>query len=148
MTALACDHGGYELMKDVKSYLESIGHEYKDFGTFSSEYCDYPLIAIPAANAIVNGICENGIFICGTGIGMSIVANKIPGIRAALCTNCYMAEMSRNHNNANVIVLGGRVIDPGLAVDMVKLFLGTAFSDKEKHHRRVAMIDEIEKGRE
>jgi len=147
MIALACDHGGYELMKDVKAYLDSTGHEYKDFGTFSPESCDYPVVVAPAANAIVSGECDKGIFICGTGIGMSIAVNKTPGILAGLCTDRYMAEMTRSHNNANVLVLGGRVTESVLAVEIVELFLTTPFSDKEKHHRRVAMLEEMDKKR-
>jgi len=144
MIALVCDHGGFDLMKVIKEYLDLAGQEYKDFGTYTSDYCDYPTVAAPAASAVASGICDKGIFICGTGIGMSILANKTRGIRAALCTNCYMAEMSRNHNNANVLVLGGRVVDDDTAVEMVKVFLCTAFSDKEKHHRRVGMLNELD----
>jgi len=142
--ALVCDHGGFDLMKIIKEYFESAGLEYKDFGTFTPDYCDYPTVATPAASAIANGACDNGIFVCGTGIGMSILANKTYGIRAALCTNRYMAEMSRNHNNANVLVLGGRVVDADTALEMVKAFLSTAFSDKEKHHRRVDMLNDLD----
>jgi len=131
-------------MKSIKEYLDLAGQEYRDFGTYTPDYCDYPTVGAPAANAIADGVCDNGIFVCGTGIGMSIMANKTCGIRAALCTNCYMAEMSRNHNNANVLVLGGRVVDADLAVEMVKVFLSTPFSDKEKHHRRVEMLDELD----
>jgi len=131
-------------MKEVICFLETEGYEYKNFGTYSPDYCDYPLIAIPAASAITGGICDKGIFICGTGIGMSIAANKTHGIRAALCTTRYMAEMSRNHNNANVLVLGERVIDSETAIDLVKAFLSTSFSDKEKHHRRVIMLEELD----
>jgi len=145
MISLACDHGGFELMMDIKKHLDSIGQEYKDFGTFTPESCDYPVIAAPAAHAIVSGICERGIFICGTGIGMSIAANKTPGIRAALCTNNYMAEKARSHNNANVLVLGGRVVESDPAITIVDTFLCTAFSDEEKHHRRVAMLNELDK---
>ena len=144
MIALACDHGGFELMKSVKAYLESAGKEYKDFGTFSKESCDYPAIAAPAAKAVVDGNCDKGIFICGTGIGMSIAANKTPSIRAALCTTGYMAEMARSHNDANVLVLGGRVIDSDSAAEIVKIFLGTKFSNKEKHRRRIAMLTELD----
>jgi len=144
MIALGCDHGGFELMKDIKSYLESAGYEYKDFGTFSPKSCDYPKIAAPATNAITEGLCDKGILICGTGIGMSMAANKTPGIRAALCTCSYMAEMTRSHNDANVLVLGGRVIDADLAVEIVKTFLGTAFSKKEKHRRRITMLNELD----
>ena len=147
MIALVCDHGGFELMKVIKEYLDSAGLEYKDFGTYSPDHCDYPTVAAPAASAIANGVCDNGIFICGTGIGMSIFANKTGGIRAALCTTCYMAEMSRNHNNANVLVLGGRVIDADIAIEMVKVFLCTPFSDKEKHHRRVDMLNDLDTNR-
>jgi len=131
-------------MKVVREYLDLAGLDYKDFGTFTHDYCDYPTVAAPAASAVADGVCDKGIFICGTGIGMSIFANKTQGIRAALCTTCYMAEMSRNHNDANVLVLGGRVIDNDTAVEMVKLFLSTSFSDKEKHHRRVEMLKELD----
>jgi len=144
MIALVCDHGGFDLMKVVREYLETSGLEFKDFGTFTTDYCDYPTVAAPAANAVASGVCDKGIFICGTGIGMSILANKTCGIRAALCTNRYMAEMSRNHNNANVLVLGGRVVDSDTAIEMVKGFLSTAFSDKEKHHRRVKMLEDLD----
>jgi len=147
MIALACDHGGFELMKNVKKHLESTGCEYKDFGTFSPKNCDYPVILAPAADAVVNGICDKGIFICGTGIGMSMAANKTPGIRAALCTNIYMAEMTRAHNDANTLVLGGRVIDADLAVEIVKVFLSAPFSNKEKHRRRVAMLNKLDDAR-
>ena len=147
MIALACDHGGYNLMKAVIDYLDAEGYEYKNFGAHSPEYCDYPLIAIPAASAITGGICDRGIFICGTGIGMSIAANKTHGIRAALCTTRYMAEMSRNHNNANVLILGERVIDPETAISLVEAFLCTSFSDKEKHRRRVLMLEELDEKR-
>jgi len=147
MIALACDHGGFELMKSIKKHLESTGREFKDFGTFSPESCDYPVITAPAAKEVAGGLCESGIFICGTGIGMSIAANKMPGIRAALCTNCYMAEMTRSHNDANVLVMGGRVIESDLAVKIVDIFLTTPFSDEEKHRRRVAMLDDLDSKR-
>jgi len=145
MIALACDHGGFELMEGVRSFLSSAGYEIKDFGAFSSESCDYPVIMAPAAKAITDGVCDKGIFICGTGIGMSMAANKTPGIRAALCTNRYMAEMTRSHNDANVLVLGGRVTGIETGIEIVKTFLDTAFSDKEKHHRRVAMLNNMDK---
>ena len=148
MIALACDHGGFELMKVVKAYLESGGYAYKDFGTFSPESCDYPAIAAPAARAIVNGDCDKGIFICGTGIGISMVANKISGIRAAVCTNSYMAKMTRSHNDANVLALGGRVIDNDLVIEIVESFLCTAFSGEEKHLRRIAMISNLDEKRD
>ena len=145
MIALSCDHGGFELMKDVRAYLESTGSEYKDFGTFTSESCDYPTMGIIAADAIVNGVCDKGIVICGTGIGISIAANKTPGIRAALCTNSFMAEMARLHNDANVLALGRRVVDADTAIEIVKVFLETNFSDEERHNRRVAMLNDLDK---
>ena len=144
MIALACDHGGFELMKGIKAYLDSAGYEYKDFGTYSPESCDYPVVMAPAAQAVASGACDNGIFICGTGIGMSIAANKTFGIRAGLCTSCYMAEMTRSHNDANVLVLGGRIMDVDLAIEITKVFLTTDFSDKASHHRRVAMLSNMD----
>ena len=145
MIALACDQGGFELMKSVKNYLDSAGYKYKDFGTFTPESCDYPAMAITASEAIVSGVCSKGIVICGTGIGVSIAANKIPGIRAAVCTSCFMAEMARCHNDANVLALGGRVIDTDLAIEMVKTFLDTEFSTEERHRRRVDMLIDLDK---
>ena len=146
MIALACDHGGFELMKKVKEYLDSIDLEYKDFGTYSTESCDYPTFAVPAAKAVAQGMCAKGIFICTTGIGISITANKIPGIRAAVCTNCYMAEMTRKHNDANVLALGSHVVDDDLAIKIVNTFLSTDFSGEEKHKRRIKMLSELDKG--
>ena len=145
MIALSCDHGGFELMKEVRKYLESAGFEYKDFGTFTPESCDYPIMGDIAADAIANGVCDKGILICGTGIGISIAANKTPGIRAAVCTNCFMAEMARYHNNANVLALGGRVVDAKTAIEIVKTFLATDFSSDERHHRRVEMLIDFDK---
>ena len=144
MIALACDHGGFELMGHVKAYLESGKYVYKDFGAFSPESCDYPVAAAEAARAIADKVCDKGIFICGTGIGISIAANKIPGIRAALCTNIYMAEMARSHNDANVLALGGRVIEAEPAIGIVKVFLRTPFSSEKKHRRRVAMLSDLD----
>ena len=140
MIALACDHGGFALMQEVKEYLGSKNLEYKDFGTYTPESCDYPQIAALAACSITDGECENGIFICGTGIGMSIAANRVRGIRAALCTDCYMAEMTRMHNDANVLVLGGRITGAGLALKIAEVFLNTGF-DGGRHARRIAMLD-------
>ena len=145
MLALACDHGGYELMREVKAFLDGMNIEYKDFGTYTPESCDYPGIASRAARAIANGECERGVFICGTGVGMSIAANKIPGIRAALCADCFTAEMTRRHNDANVLALGGRVTGTGLALKIVDIFLNTVFEGGGRHSHRIAMLDEIEK---
>ena len=143
MIALACDHGGFELMKEVKAYLDESGHEYKDFGTYSAVSCDYPEVAVRAAGAISQGECDKGIFICGTGVGMAIVANKVPGIRAAPCGDCYTAEMVRRHNDANVLTLGARVMGSGLALMIVDLFLNTGF-DGGRHGRRVDMIKALD----
>jgi len=143
LIALACDHGGFELMQQVKAHLDENGFEYKDFGTFSEESCDYPEYAIAASQSIKNGECDLGILICGTGIGMAITANKVPGIRAATCTDTYSAQMSRQHNNANVLTLGARVTGLGLALMIVDRFLGTEF-EGGRHARRVDMIIALE----
>jgi len=146
MIALACDHGGFDLMQEVKSYLTKRGLTYKDFGTHCSDSCDYPSIAIPAARAIASGECERGIFICGTGIGISIAANKISGIRAAVCSDCFSAEMTRLHNDANVIAIGARVTGAGLALKIIEQFLDTKFEGGERHMRRIEMLKELEGG--
>jgi len=145
MIALACDHGGFDLMREVKTFLDDGGFLYKEFGTFSVKSCDYPDFAVPAARSIIGGECERGIFICGTGIGMSMAANKIQGIRAALCTDCFMAEMTRRHNDANVLVLGGRVTGSGLACKIVDVFLNTGFEGEGRHSRRVEKLHELDK---
>ena len=134
-------------MREVKAYLDACGLEYMDFGTFSAESCDYPDMAILASPAVTSGECDKGIFICGTGVGMSMTANKIPGIRAALCTDCYMAEMTRLHNDANVLVLGGRVTGPGHAVKIVETFLNTAFESGGRHSHRVGIINSLDERR-
>lgn len=133
-------------MQEVKSYLAERGLAYKDFGTNSLDSCDYPVIAIPAARAISSGECERGIFICGTGIGISIVANKTPGVRAAVCSDCFSAEMTRLHNDSNVIAIGARVVGAGLALKIIERFLDTAFEGGDRHNRRIAMITELEDG--
>ena len=142
MIALGCDHGGYELMQEVKAYLDSKGLEYKDFGCSSTEAVDYPVYARKVGNAILEGTCDKGILICGTGIGISIAANKMPGIRAALCTDCFCAEATRLHNDANVLAMGGRVVGPGLAVKIVDTFLHTEFSHDERHQRRIDLMED------
>ncbi len=141
MIALGCDHGGFELMQEVKKYLDEKKLEYKDFGCYGTESVDYPDYAKKASHAIVCGECDKGILICGTGIGVSITANRIPGIRAALCTDCYCAELTRLHNDANVLAMGGRVVGFGLAVKIVDTFLNTPFSDEERHKRRIGKIE-------
>ena len=142
MIALGCDHGGYELMQEVIKYLEENGLEYKNYGTYSTDSCDYPDYAKKVAEAILAGECEKGILICGTGIGISITANKFKGIRAALCSDCFSAEATRLHNNANILAMGGRVVGPGLAVKIVDTFLNTPFSEEERHIRRIKQIEE------
>lgn len=142
MIALGCDHGGFPLMKEVIKYLESEGLEYINFGTYSEESCDYPFFAKAVANAVVTGECENGILICGTGIGISITANKFKGIRAALCHDCFSAKATREHNNANILAMGARVVGAGLAIEIVKNFLETPFSNDERHIRRIKMIED------
>lgn len=142
MIGLGCDHGGLELKKVVMDYLDSQNIEYKDFGTYISESCDYPVYGKAVANAIVKGECDKGIIICGTGIGISIAANKIKGIRAALCHDVFSAKATREHNNANILAMGARVIGPGLAIEIVKAFLETEFSNDERHIRRISMIEE------
>lgn len=141
MIALGCDHGGFDLMQKVKAHLEEKGLEYKDFGTYSTESCDYPIYAKAAAKAVASGECERGILICGTGIGISIAANKVKGIRAALCSDCFSAEMTRRHNNANMLAMGARVLGEGLALKIVDTFLETEF-DGGRHARRVDMIED------
>ena len=142
MIAIGSDHGGYQLKQAVMKHLEKRGIEYRDFGCFSETSCDYPDYAKPVANAVVKGECEFGILICGTGIGISITANKIKGVRAALCTDCFCAEATRLHNNANILALGGRVVGEGLALKIVDTFLDTPFSNEERHIRRINKIED------
>ena len=143
MLALGCDHGGFPLMKEVKKYLDEQGIAYQDFGTCSEESCDYPVYAGKVAKAILSGECEKGILICGTGIGITIAANRFPGIRAANCTNAFMAQATREHNDANILGLGARVIGVGTALKIVETFLNTPFSEGERHVRRIAMIEDL-----
>lgn len=140
MIAIGCDHGGYGLKLEIIKYLEKNGLEYQDFGC-DGEAVDYPIIAKKVGQAIIDGKCEKGILICGTGIGISIAANKMKGIRCALCSDCFSAEATRLHNDTNIIALGGRVVGPELAVKMVDIFLNTPFSEDERHIRRVGMIE-------
>ena len=142
MIALGCDQGGYELMQEVKKHLEARGLEYKDFGTYSSSSVDYPIYGKLVAHAVADGECEKGILICGTGIGISITANKVKGIRAALCHDVFSAEATRLHNDANILAMGGRIVGPGLALMIVDKFLDTPFSNEERHARRIGMMEE------
>ena len=141
MIALGCDHGGFALMKEVIAYLEKNNIEYKNFGCYDESSVDYPVYAKAVAHAVADGECDKGILICGTGIGISIAANKVKGIRCALCTDCFSAEATRQHNDANILAMGGRVVGPGLAVKIVDTFLNTPFSNDERHIRRISMIE-------
>ena len=143
--AIGADHGGVELKAEVEKYLESQGHEYRDFGAFSTAAVDYPDIAIQVAEAVKNGEADRGILLCGTGIGMSIAANKVPGIRCALLSDVYSAKCTRDHNDANVMAMGARVIGPGLALEIVDVYLNKDFSNGERHVNRLKKIAEIEK---
>ena len=140
--AIASDHAGYELKSKIKSYLEQQSIPVDDFGTFKSDSVDYPDYGILAAKAVAQDKADKGILICGSGIGMSIVANKVNGIRAALCVTEEMAEMSRRHNNANVLVLGGRMIDHQIALKLVDVWLNTPF-DGGRHFKRVNKIHQL-----
>jgi len=142
MIAIGCDHGGFELKQEVMKYLEDKGLEYKDYGTYDSASTDYPIYARKVAHAVLNGEAEKGILICGTGIGMSVTANRFKGIRCALCGDCFTAEATRQHNDANILAMGARVTGPGLALKIVETFLNTPFSNAERHVRRIHLIDE------
>ncbi|HHW45475.1 MAG TPA: ribose 5-phosphate isomerase B [Clostridiales bacterium] len=143
MIAIGCDHGGFDLKCAIVEHLKEKGVEFKDFGIFENTSVDYPDIAKKVADSILSGECERGILVCGTGIGMSIAANKIKGIRAAACSEVYSAEYCRLHNDANILCLGGRVIGPGTAVKMVDVFLKTEF-EGGRHSRRVGKIASFE----
>ncbi len=145
MVALGADHGGYRLKEAVKRYLDEQHIPYKDFGTFSEDSVDYGPIAAKAAHYVADGKAECGILCCGTGIGISMAANKVKGIRAAVVTNDFCAEMTRRHNDANILCMGGRVIDEETAVRLAKIFLETPF-DGGRHTARIAHITQIENG--
>lgn len=139
--AIGSDHGGFELKAKIAEYLKSKGIKIKDFGTFKNESCDYPVFAKEVALEVANGSFNKGILICGTGIGVSIVANKVKGIRAALCFDTFCAKMSREHNNANILCLGQRVLSQDLALEIVDIWLKTDF-EGGRHQRRVDLIEE------
>ncbi len=143
MIALANDHSGIALKEEIKKLLDKRGLAYKDFGTNTEASVDYPIYGEAVAKAVVSGECERGIIICGTGIGISIAANKVRGARAALCTDCFMAEMTRRHNDANILALGARVLGHGLALKIVETFLDTEF-EGGRHERRIDIISAIE----
>jgi ribose 5-phosphate isomerase B len=141
--ALGSDHGGFELKEAIKNYLKERGIEYIDFGTDSTDSVDYPEFAEKVSKAVISGDGTKGILCCGTGIGISIAANKIPGIRCAVVSDTYSAQMSREHNNANVLALGGRVVGVGLALHIVEVWLNTEFSGG-RHQNRINLITDIE----
>ena len=143
MIAIACDHGGYALKEAVKAHLDELGLAWRDFGTNSTDSCDYPDYAAPAARAVGSGECDRGIVICTTGIGVSIVANKIPGVRCALCSDPLSAEMTRRHNDTNMLAMGAGMIGQNLALKIVDTWLGTAF-EGGRHQRRVDKITALE----
>ncbi len=143
MIAIGSDHGGYLLKEEIKKHLEEKGYEFKDFGTDSTASCDYPIYAEKVCNAIQSGECEKGILVCGTGIGMSMCANKCKGIRAAVCGDHFSAEFTRKHNNANVLCLGARVTGSGVAMQLVDIFLTTEF-EGGRHEKRIEMMMELE----
>lgn len=139
---IASDHAGFFLKEKIKDFLQKEGHEVLDMGTYSSVSVDYPEYGFKAVEKLLKGEAERGILICGTGIGMSIIANRFPGIRAALCHEPFSAQMARRHNNANVLVLGGRLIGDGMAVEIVRVFLTTEF-EAGRHERRILLINEL-----
>ena len=141
-TAIGSDHGGFALKQQLMEHLKKEGYELVDFGCYTEQSCDYPDIAHALAKAVAAGECEKGILICGTGIGMCMAANKEPGIRAALCGDVYSAKLTREHNDANVLTMGARVVGPGLAELIVDTFLSTPFSNDERHIRRIAKIEQ------
>ena len=143
MLAIGSDHGGFELKKAVMKHLAERGVEYRDYGTFSAESCDYPDFGEAVGRAVASGECERGIVICGTGIGISIAANKVRGVRCALCGDCYSAQLCREHNDANVLALGARVLGEGLALKIVDTYLDSSFQGG-RHARRVAKIMALE----
>ena len=144
--AIASDHGGYALRQHLKALLEGTGQELVDMGCPSEDSVDYPPYAFRVADAVSRGEADLGILICGTGIGMSLCATRVPGVRAAVVGDTYSARMSREHNDANVLCLGGRTLGPDLAAEIVRVWLATPFSGGERHQRRLAMVAQREGG--
>lgn len=140
MIALACDHAGLSLKESIKAHLDEQKIPYEDFGTYTNDSVDYPVFAQTACKAVKSGKCEYALLFCGTGIGMSMAANKMHGIRAAVCADSFSVRATRQHNNANVLCLGERVIGPGLAADLVDIFLNTPF-EGGRHERRVELLE-------
>ena len=145
MIAIGCDHGGLDIKNAVISYFEDHAIQYIDYGCYTSDSVDYPVYAYEVSKAVSQGKAHFGIICCGTGIGVSMVANKVKGIRAAVCTNAFCTEMTRRHNDANILCMGGRVIDKETAVQLTEIFIHTPF-DGDRHTKRVQMITDIENG--
>ena len=141
--ALAADHGGYELKEAIRKHLDEFGVAYKDFGSYTGEACDYPDMAEAACRAVVAGECDKALLFCGTGVGISMSANKIRGIRACCCSDAFSAEYTRRHNDANALCMGGRVVGPGLGIYLVDLFLNTPF-EGGRHQRRIDKMMALE----
>ena len=144
MIGIGSDHGGFDLKQSVISYLKEQGIEYKDFGCMDKSSCDYPVYGRAVAEAVAGGECDKGIVICTTGIGISMTANKVPGVRCALCADTVSAKLTRLHNDANVLAMGGGIIGENLALSIVDTFLHTDFSGEERHQRRVALIEQAD----
>lgn len=141
MISIGSDHGGFELKSKVIAHLEAKGYEVKDCGCYDKSSCDYPVYGKAAAQSVASGECEMGIVICTTGIGISITANKIGGVRCALCADSLSAKLTRLHNNANMLAMGAGIVGENLAMEIVDTFLSTEFSGEERHARRVSMIE-------
>ena len=141
--AIGADHGAFDRKGEVIGHLVEAGHEVKDFGTYTPESCDYPAIARSVANAVASGEYDRGIVMCTTGIGISIVANKVKGIRCALCSDVTSARLTRQHNDANMLSMGAGIIGPNLTMDIVDTFMNTEFSFEEKHVRRISQIEDV-----
>ena len=141
MIAIACDHGGFAYKQTIMQHLADRQIEFRDFGTYTPDSCDYPDFAKPVARAVASGEYDKGILICGTGIGMSLAANKIRGIRAAVCGDAFSARATREHNDANILCMGARVISEAKALEITDIFLDTPFSGDERHSRRISKIE-------
>lgn len=141
MIGIASDHGGFLLKEEIKNFLKSENIEFIDYGTNNKQSTDYPIFAKKVSKAVLEGECDKGILICGTGIGISIVANKVKGIRCALCHDVFSAKATREHNDANILAMGERVVGVGLAIEIVKAFLNTEFSKDERHINRINQIE-------
>ena len=146
MIALACDHSALELKQEIKNLLDEMGLEYKDFGTYTDESCDYPIYGYRAAKAVASGECDRGILICGTGVGIGIAASKVKGTRVCTCSDVYTATLSKRHNNSNILAFGARVIGPGLATMIARAWLEAPFEGGGRHQRRIDMVTAIENG--